>query len=98
MEQLSLFQFCYRIREREDGTWVVHIWYPPPSMGTSVWSQEFDSYDDLPTILKEKVAALNLCGTYDDIPGVGRKHESVPPVYWVYTDEACFEGEPHEYT
>ena len=91
MEQLSLFQYCYRAREREDGTWVVHIMYPPPNYGTSGWAQEFESYDKLPEPLKARIAALNLCETTDDIPDVGRRHDSVPPAYWIYSDVACFE-------
>lgn len=87
---MNNFEFCYRAREREDGTWIVHTMFPPPHIGTTGWSREYDTFDKLPEALKQKIAALDLVRTNDDVKGVGRKHPSVPPTYWVYTEEDVF--------
>lgn len=90
MEQLNLF-YCYRAREREDGTWIVHDMFTPPNIGTTGYSREYDSFDAMPKLLKEKIAAIDLCKTDEDIKDVGRKHPSVPPTYWCYTEEPIFD-------
>lgn len=81
------FEYCYRVRQREDGTWIVHVMFPPPDMGTTGWSKEYDKFEDLPELLKQKVAALDLVKSSEAVAGVGRIHGSVPPTYWIYSEE-----------
>lgn len=61
--------------------------FPPPDIGTTGWSKEYDSFEKLPELLKQKIAALDLIRTDEEVKGTGRKHPSVPPTYWVYSEE-----------
>lgn len=90
---MNNFEFCYRVRQRDDDTWIVHVMFPPPNIGTTGWAKEYQTYDDLPELLKEKIAALDLVRSSEDVKGVGRKHPSIPPTYWCYHTEDIFAGE-----
>lgn len=81
---MDAMEFCYRVREHPDGTWKVHVMFPPPHVGTIGWAKEYPDFDALPYDLRERIAVIQLAG--GDVNGVGRRHDSVPPTYWIYVD------------
>lgn len=87
MEQI---EFCYRVREDIHGTWTVHEMFPPPTVGTKGWAKVFPSYEDLPYLIRQQIAALCLVDPKDGetIPHVGARHGSTPPTFWIYVSEA----------
>lgn len=87
---MDSMEFAYRVREQDDGTWKVHVMFPPPHIGTTGWATEYSVFEDLPPLLQERIAVLQLVNNEEDIKGVGRRHASVPPTYWVYTDRDIY--------
>lgn len=88
---MDQMEFCYRVREHDDGTWTVHVMFPPPHIGTSGWAKDYHTYDALPELIKEKIAVLQLVNDDETaVPGIGRRHASVPPTYWVYCEQDVY--------
>lgn len=90
MNEVKDLVFCFRARENPDGTWRVHTMSPPTR---EPWMREYPDFASLPIILKEKIAILQLIGKGDeDVKGVGRRLDSIPPTYWLYTNEDALQN------
>jgi predicted component of type VI protein secretion system len=91
---MNNLEFCYRVREEADGSYIVHVMFPPPHIGTTGWKRMYKTFESLPQLLRERILALHMVDPKDgeEVKGAGRRMASVPPTYWISTTEEAIDG------